>query len=93
MAASKACLQGMLGKGRCTLVLMWVVADCKHPTLGPGHIRDGCGVLCESRKKSERPERYPTIKTITRGAGKHKDGAKEGEPILRAWHLDPAGAD
>lgn len=96
MAASKACLQGLLGKDRCTLVLMWVVAECKHPTSGPGHIRGGCGVLCGSRKKErerERQERYPTIKTITKGAGKHRDEATEGEPILSAWHLDPAGAD
>ena len=51
-------------------------------------------MLCGSRKKKkERQERYPTIKTITKRAGKHRDEAKEGERILRAWHLDPAGAD
>lgn len=51
--------------------------------------------LWEQKKEREREgqERYPTIKTITKGAGKHRDEATEGEPILSAWHLDPAGAD
>lgn len=45
------------------------------------------------QEKKERQERYPTIKTIVKRAGKQRDEAKEGEWILRAWHLDPAGAD
>lgn len=51
--------------------------------------------MWEQKKEREREgqERYPTIKTITKGAGKHRDEATEGEPILSAWHLDPAGAD
>lgn len=46
--------------------------------------------LWEQKKK--RQERYPTIKTITTGTGKHRDEARVGEPLLSAWHLDPAGA-
>lgn len=44
-------------------------------------------------QKKKETGKIPTIKTITKGAGKHRDEATEGEPILSAWHLDPAGAD
>lgn len=78
MAASKACLQGLLGKDRCTLVLMWVVAEGKHPTSGPGHSQGWVWCALWEQGKKERQERYPTIQTITKGAGKHRDEPDRG---------------
>lgn len=52
----------------------------------------GVGVVCFVGAEKKREERYPTIKTITTGTGKHRDEPGVGEPLLSAWHLDPAGA-
>lgn len=66
---------GGVWKGQVS-VLRWVAAECRRPTLEPGHIRGGCGVLCRSRGRGGEGRATAKIphqeKKITKGAGKHK---------------------